>query len=96
MSKSASGFGHRLRELRTAAGLTQMELAVKADLHLGTVTKLEQGLQEPTWPKAQALARALGVSLSAFDMQADAEPTAAPPAARSKAAAKAKRKPRAK
>jgi transcriptional regulator with XRE-family HTH domain len=45
----ATGFGGRLREQRTAAGLTQAELAERAGLHLHGVMKLEQGDHEPSW-----------------------------------------------
>jgi transcriptional regulator with XRE-family HTH domain len=67
MAKQESGFGRRLRLLRLAAGLTQQELAMRAGLHISTETKIEQEVQEPTWPKVVALARALGVSVAAFD-----------------------------
>ncbi len=60
-------FGERLKELRETAGLTQVELAARAGMHQFGVAKLEQGIREPTWASVQALARALGVSCSAFE-----------------------------
>jgi transcriptional regulator with XRE-family HTH domain len=64
--KRATGFGRRLRELRAAAGLTQAQLAERAEMHLHGLTKLEQGDREPSWATVQDLARALGVSCEAF------------------------------
>jgi transcriptional regulator with XRE-family HTH domain len=64
--KKATGFAARLREQRTAAGLTQAELAERAGMHLHGVTKLEQGDREPSWVTVQALARALGVPYAVF------------------------------
>jgi DNA-binding XRE family transcriptional regulator len=66
-------FAARLRELREGAGLTQAALAERAGVHSLTVAKLEQALREPTWATVEALARALGVSCTAF------EGTSAPP-----------------
>ena len=59
--------GDRLRELRQAAGLSQEELARRADVLLGTVQKIEQGIvADPRWSSVTALARALGVTLDAL------------------------------
>jgi DNA-binding XRE family transcriptional regulator len=72
----ASTFGRVLKRLRQAAGLSQMDLAVKAGLNRFTVAKLEQGQREPAWSTAQALAQALHVSCEAFvaARQPDAPP----------------------
>jgi len=59
-------FADRLRELRTEAGLTQAELAVRAGLHPQAVVKLEAGEHQPTWATVTALADALGLSCQAF------------------------------
>ncbi len=69
-----TGFAGQLKRLREAAGLTQGQLAERAGYHAFTVAKLEQGLQEPTWPTVLALARALGVNCLAFVADEDAEP----------------------
>jgi transcriptional regulator with XRE-family HTH domain len=60
-------FAVKLKQLREAAGISQLELATRAGMNQFTVAKLEQGQREPSLQTAQALARALGVSLSAFD-----------------------------
>jgi putative transcriptional regulator len=64
-----TGFAGRLKALREAAGLTQKELADRAGFHHFSVAKLEQGVQEPTWPTVLALARALGVNCLAFTVE---------------------------
>jgi len=64
--KKGTGFGVRLRQLREEAGLTQVQLAEKAEMHLHGLTKLEQGDREPGWATVLALSRALGVDCSAF------------------------------
>jgi transcriptional regulator with XRE-family HTH domain len=61
-----TGFAQRLKALREAAGLTQAQLAERAGLYSFSVAKLEQGVQEPTWPTVLALAQALGVNCLAF------------------------------
>jgi transcriptional regulator with XRE-family HTH domain len=66
MSKPASGFGERLKLLRTAKGLTLAEVAERAGLHLQTVAKVEYGTREPNWLTVLALAEALGVTPDAF------------------------------
>lgn len=62
-----SGFGERLRAERERAGLSRRELAERAKTHHNTIAKMEQGAQEPAWPLVLALARALGVKVTAFD-----------------------------
>jgi DNA-binding XRE family transcriptional regulator len=66
---SRTNFGVRLKQLREAAGISQQELATRAECSLFTISKIERGTQEPAWPLALALARALAVSVAAFDDQ---------------------------
>lgn len=61
-----TGFGERLRLLRTQSGLTQAKLAQKVECTIGTLSRLEQGVTEPAWPFALRLAAALGVEVTAF------------------------------
>ncbi|HEY7157275.1 MAG TPA: helix-turn-helix transcriptional regulator [Gemmataceae bacterium] len=75
-------FAARLRELRSAANLTQGELAKRAGLHRQGIAKLEMGEREPAWATVQALARALGVSCEAF--QVEDKPAQTPAAKKSK------------
>jgi transcriptional regulator with XRE-family HTH domain len=69
-------FAQRLKELREANGLSQAALAAAAGMHRLGIAKLEQGAREPMFATAQALARALGVTLLAF---ADTELAAGEP-----------------
>lgn len=62
-------FGARLRELRTAAGLSREELAVRAGMKIGGVRDLEQGLRVPGWDSVLSLAKALGVECTAFTVE---------------------------
>lgn len=62
----AEVFAVRLRELRTAAGLSQQELAQRAGMSLRQMSRLETGENVPTWPTILALAAALGVTCEAF------------------------------
>jgi transcriptional regulator with XRE-family HTH domain len=59
-------FGARVKELREAAGLSQKDLAEKIGKTVRTVSRLETGVQEATWPIVLDLARALGVDCRAF------------------------------
>jgi transcriptional regulator with XRE-family HTH domain len=63
---SAEWFAARLRELREQAGLTQRELAERADTTVRNISRLETGAQEATWPTVVALACVFGVSCDAF------------------------------
>ena len=77
--KRNTGFATRLRELRESAGLTQRELAERSGLHLGGLTKIEQGDREPAWSTVLDLAGALGVEVGAFVVNgAPPEPRPAP------------------
>jgi transcriptional regulator with XRE-family HTH domain len=62
----ATAFGHRLRELREQAGLTQGQLAERAAMHRQGIVKLERGEREPSWSTLLALAKALDLDLNAF------------------------------
>jgi transcriptional regulator with XRE-family HTH domain len=59
-------FADRLRALREARGLSQYELAKRSGLSKQTLSRLEMDTV-PSWPTVQALARALGVSVAAFE-----------------------------
>lgn len=55
-------FGGLLRRYRTAAGLTQVELAERAGYYVNYVRKLERGDRRPSRQVTLALARALNLS----------------------------------
>ena len=59
-------FGANLRSLRLAAGLSQMQLGDRANLHFSEISRLERGLREPRLMTVVRLARALGVPPAAL------------------------------
>ena len=58
--------GTRLREVREAAGLTQLQLAAASGLTHEAISNLETGKRAPQAATVQALARALGVEPERF------------------------------
>lgn len=50
----------RVRELRAAAGLTQADLAARAEVSRRTIISIEQGRFDPSLPLAFRLARVFG------------------------------------
>src|SRR5262245_57313723 len=62
--KQLPPLAQRLRRLREARGLSQMELAVKAKLSLSAIFQVEQGRKEDVRASTLlAIAQALGVSM---------------------------------
>ncbi len=59
-------FGDKLRRLRGAAGLTQMQLAERAGIPLATLRHWEHDRREPLVSALFKLADALGVDCRAF------------------------------
>ncbi len=57
----ARAFGQRVREVRLEAGLTQEQLAERAELHPTFISNVERGYRVPTVPTMLRLARGLGV-----------------------------------
>ena len=63
MDEHALSFGERLRQFRVRAGLSQAELAERANLSPAAVTTLERGVRSLPYPRTvQALAAVLGLS----------------------------------
>ena len=58
-----------IKELRKAAGLTQLELANRLHVTPSTVYKWERGANEPSATNLRDLARALGVAMDEIDLQ---------------------------
>lgn len=67
-------FGQRLQRLRQEAGMSQSQLAMTAAIPLGTLRNLEQDRRIPRLDRADALARAMGVSLDKLTGDAFANP----------------------
>jgi transcriptional regulator with XRE-family HTH domain len=77
--KLAKAIAYRIRTLREAAGLSQQEVAVKGDLSLSLVAKLEQGKKaDPRASTLLALSGALGVRPG--ELLENLAPPPAPPA----------------
>jgi transcriptional regulator with XRE-family HTH domain len=70
MPRRPTSFAGRLRELRRAAGVTPRELAGRSRLARQAVVALERGDRQPSWEAACRLARALGVTVGAFEPEA--------------------------
>jgi transcriptional regulator with XRE-family HTH domain len=64
--------GKRLRQLRERAGLTQVELSLKAGVNVMACSRIERGAVEPTLSTIQGFARALDVSVD--ELLAEPEP----------------------
>ena len=58
----AVAFGQALRELRAKAGLSQMRLALDAEIDRAFVGHMERGTKSPGLKTILQLARALGIS----------------------------------
>jgi transcriptional regulator with XRE-family HTH domain len=56
--------GLAIKELREARGLTQEELASRANTTVGTVSRLESAKSAPAWATVMQVIDALDVSLS--------------------------------
>jgi transcriptional regulator with XRE-family HTH domain len=67
-------FGKTLARLRGAAGLTQAQLAAKANLSLDTLRGWEQDRTLPRVDDAFRLAQALGVGVERLIVAKDMEP----------------------
>jgi len=67
--------GARLRGLRTEHNLTQLEIAERAGISVGTVQTIESGARETRDENVDAVARALGTSLTALLQQPHVDPT---------------------
>ena len=78
-------FGQILQRERTAAGLTQAQLAELCGVPLGTLRDYEQGKRNPLFSTAAKIARGLHKSLDLFDAEA-AAPEPPPPRGRTKKA----------
>ena len=76
----SSRFGARVREARSARGLTLEELATAAGISRATLSNLERGEHSPSLNAATDVARALGVSLSQLLGEEERRPTVTIPA----------------
>ena len=59
-----TGFGNKLKELRTLKGLTLQELAFEAEMEISQVHRVEKGKINPTLATLVALSKGLGITLA--------------------------------
>lgn len=64
MSDIAKVLGARIRAYRTAAGISQEELAFKAGISPAHLGQIERGVKRPNVETVEKLARSLGVPMS--------------------------------
>lgn len=55
-----------VKDARVAKGLTQIELAEKAGVHSNTIAKIEQGVQQPSYPTIKKLSKILDINIIDF------------------------------
>jgi transcriptional regulator with XRE-family HTH domain len=60
-----------IRELREAAGMTQLELATQIGVTPSTVYNWERGRNEPKATQLRALARVFGVPMDVIDFEVE-------------------------
>lgn len=72
------GFGEKLKELRGVAGISQVALADKSGVPVGTIRDYEQAKRTPLLSTAVKLARGLGESVAVFADCVDATPKVKP------------------
>ena len=58
--------GEKIKNLRTILGLTQEELADRAELTKGFISQLERGLTSPSISSLEDVLEALGTNISDF------------------------------
>jgi transcriptional regulator with XRE-family HTH domain len=74
LAEAIMPIGDRLKQLRTAAKLTQQALAVKAGLSVSAVIHIEAGrVPDPRVRTIQAIARALGVTVDEIISEEEGE-----------------------
>lgn len=71
-SQTTGGFGDAVRRARTAAGLTQEELADRSGLDRSYIGGVERGDRNPSLSVIEKIAQGLGVTLAElFSYSAD-------------------------
>jgi transcriptional regulator with XRE-family HTH domain len=71
--KADPALGAAIRQAREDAGLSQAQLAVHADLAVGTLTRLEAGSTDPSWSSVRAIAEALKLSMVQLGRMVEAD-----------------------
>ena len=58
-----------VKDARISKGLTQTELAEKTGVHSNTIAKIEQGIQQPSYPTIKKLSKVLDIDINDFPEQ---------------------------
>lgn len=66
MSKAVELVGKRIREYRMKKGLSQEELAYRAELHTAHLGRIERGEKNATLESIEKIISALGISFEEF------------------------------
>lgn len=64
LNKLRRQFGHRVKQLRLAANLTQEGLAEKANISVDFLSLIERGRNSPSFQNLDKIASALGLSVA--------------------------------
>ena len=72
-----SELGDSVRRARLAAGISQRELAVRARTSQGAISRIENGLEDPSFERFAQIMRVLGYSPT-VELRPLAEPDAEP------------------
>ena len=62
-ARGLTALGAAIQTLRTQAGLSEPELADRAEVEIPLIGELEQGRREPTWGELRRIAQGLGTPL---------------------------------
>lgn len=68
-----TSLGKTIRELRLKAGLTQQQLAERANITMQTLSRLENDKSNPYVPTVEAIAMALGVDSKSLPVESESE-----------------------
>ncbi len=63
---SQEQLGKNIKKLRKKLGLTQAQVAKKADIHVNFFARIERGEENPTYETLEKLSKALEVKSSEF------------------------------
>ena len=63
--------GKAVKTVRTAQGLTQEDLAAKADLHPTYISDVERGARNPSWDVIARIAEGMGVPVAVIAAEYD-------------------------
>jgi transcriptional regulator with XRE-family HTH domain len=72
---NSTQLGSAIRELRGSRALSIEKLAAEAGLHWTSVSRIENGRQNPTWNVVASLATALGIEMSDLARLAAEQPS---------------------